>query len=142
MNRFLAKQVADLMPVFVGDPPSVIDYDMEAQIRFIDDFMKVGAVEFRLVFFACAFVFKLLASLTKMKPWSRLAMDEKQAVANRLLDSRRGVLRNVAVVCGLPLHISYYNRYEVHKRLGFDTRALKAESNLRSVSRDRNLAPK
>jgi hypothetical protein len=142
MNRFLARQLVDLMPVFVGDPPSVIDYDMEAQTQFIDDFMKAGAVEFKLVFFACAFVFKWLASLMKMKPWSKLDMKEKQAVANRLFDSRRGLLRNVAVVCGLPLHLSYYNRDEVHKRLGFDTKALKAEANLRSVSRDRSLAPK
>ena len=142
MNRFLARQLVDLIPVFVGDPPSVIDYDMEAQTQFIDDFMKAGAVEFKLVFFACAFVFKWLTSLMKMKPWSKLDMKEKQAVANRLFDSRRGLLRNVAVVCGLPLHLSYYNRDEVHKRLGFDTKALKAEANLRSVSRDRSLAPK
>ncbi|MHB8895020.1 MAG: hypothetical protein ACYC99_07575 [Candidatus Geothermincolia bacterium] len=140
MNRFLTRQLSELMPVFVGDPPCFADYDMEAQTQFIDGFMKAGAVEFKLIFFICAFVFKLLASLMKTKRWSRLSVDDRQAVANRLFESRSVLLRNIAVVCGLPLHISYYNRDEVHRSLGFDTEALKTEANLRSVSRDRGPA--
>jgi len=142
MNRFLAKQLAELMPVFVGDPPGFTGYDLEEQTRFIEDFMKAGAAEFKLLFFGCALTFKRLASLMKMKPWPRLDMAEKQAVATRLFNSRNVLLRNVAVVCSLPLHVSYYSRDEVHMSLGFDTRALKAEANLRSVSRDRSLPPK
>ncbi len=142
MNRFFSKQLEELMPVFVGDPPAFAPYDLEGQVGFIDDFMRAGAAEFKLLYFYCAFTFKLIASLMKLKPWSKLEVAEKQEVANRLFGSRNPLIRNVAVLCGLPLYISYYRRKDVQVPLGFDADALKAEANLRSVSRDRSLPPK
>ncbi len=142
MNAFLTRQIEDLMPVLVGDPPLGAGYDMQAQVTFIDEFMRAGAAEFKLLFFYCAFTFKLLASLMKLKPWSKLELAEKQAVAQKLFGSRNPLLRSVAVLCGLPLYISYYRRSEVALPLGFDAAALKAEANLRSVSRDRSLPAK
>ncbi len=142
MNAFLARQIEDLMPVFVGDPPPFEAFDMDGQVNFIDEFMRAGAAEFKLLFFFCAFNFKLLASLMKLKPWSKLDMAEKQAVANKLFNNRNPLIRSVAVLCGLPLHISYYRRKEVQVPLGFDAEALKADANLRGVSRDRTLPAK
>jgi len=142
MNPFLSKYSEDLMPVFVGDPPALAGFEMDAQIGFIEDFMKAGAAEFKLLYFVCAFNFKLLASLMKLKPWSRLDMADKQAVANKLFGSRNPLLRSVAVLCALPLYISYYRRHDVQVPLGFDAKALKDEASLRSVSRDRSLPPK
>ena len=142
MNRFFSKQLEQLMPVFVGDPPAFAGFDTDAQIGFIDDFMKAGAAEFKLLYFVCAFSFKLIASLLNLKPWSKLDIAAKQAVANKLFNSRNPLLRSVAVLCGLPLYISYYRREEIQVPLGFDAKALKADANLRSVSRDRTLPPK
>ncbi len=142
MNAFLTRQIEDLMPVFLGDPPVGAAVDLHGQVTFIDDFMRAGAAEFKLLFFYCAFTFKLLASVMKLKPWSKLELTEKQAVAQKLYVSRNPLLRSVPVLCGLPLYISYFRRSEISVPLGFDAAALKAEANLRSVSRDRNLPPK
>ncbi len=130
------------MPVFVGDPPVFAAYDMEDQVKFIDDFMRAGAAEFKLLFFVCSFSFKVLASLMKIKPWSKLEIADKQDVANKLFCSRNPLLRSVAVLSGLPLYVSYYRRKECQVPLGFDAESLKAEANLRCVSRNRSLPPK
>jgi hypothetical protein len=142
MNRILRKQMEELMPVFLGDPPDLPKFDLEGQIDFIDDFMKAGAAEFKMLYVVCVASFKMMATLMKMKPWSKIDLAGRQAVAEKLYNVRNPLIRSVAVLCALPLHLSYYRREEVAVPLGFDARALKAEAMLRTVSRERSLPAK
>jgi hypothetical protein len=142
MNRILRKQMEELMPVFLGDPPDLPEFDLQGQIDFIDEFMKAGAVEFKLLYVFCVISFKLLTSLMKLKPWGKIALADRQAVAEKLYNVRNPLIRSVPVLCALPLHISYYRREDVATPLGFDAKAWKEEAMLRTVSRERSLPAK
>ncbi len=142
MGRFLRKQMEDLFPVFLGEPPDLPALETESQMDFIEEFMAAGAAEFKLLYIGSVLGFKSLSSVMSQKPWSKMSVEQRQAAANRLYNSRNPLMRSLVVLSALPLNLSYYHRDDVAIPLGFDRKAWKAEAMLRSVSRDRSLPAK
>ncbi|MBC7230538.1 MAG: hypothetical protein H5T74_09150 [Actinobacteria bacterium] len=142
MRLFSDRYLRQLMEAYIGEPEGLPPVDPEAQCAFIEEYFEAGAPEFRAVFLACSAALRALALLLKGRPFSRLTPPEREQLLNRLMSSRNPLLRGTAVLPGLPLLMSYYRRPEVAVPLGFDARALKEESALRVVRRDRNLPPK
>lgn len=142
MRLLSDRYLRELMEAYVGEPDGLPPVDFEGQSAFIREYFEAGAPELKGLFGACALALRVLAPLLKGKPFSRLSPSEKEGLLNRMLSSRNPALRGVAVLLGLPLLMSYYRRPEVAVPLGFDARALKEESNLRVVSRERGLPPK
>ncbi len=142
MRLFSDRYLRELMEAYVGEPEGLPPVDPEAQFAFIEEYFKAGAPEFRTVFLACSAALRVLALLLKGRPFSRLTAPEREQLLNRVMSSRNPLLRGMAVLPGLPLLMSYYRRPEVAVPLGFDARALKEESALRVVRRDRSLPPK
>lgn len=134
--------VKEFMPVFLGAPEGLPDPDIEGQSRFALEYMSAGAKEFKHAYLVAAVSFKIIAVIMKRKPWSRLGVEEKEDVATRLFALRNPLLRSVPLLLATPLLASYYRREEVQVALGFDAKALKADAELRTVTRDRDLPPK
>jgi hypothetical protein len=136
------EQLKELLEVYVGKPEGLPDIDPDAQIEFIDEYFRAGAPELTPLFFLCNLALRALAPIMKRKPFSRLTLEEKQDLVNRISASRNPLMRGITYLLGLPVFMSYYRRYDVSVPLGFDPKALKEEANLRAVTRDRDLPPK
>ncbi len=136
------RHLRELMRAYTGRPEGLPDIDYEEQIAFIAEYFDAGAPELRVVFAACNLSLRGISLLLKGKPFSRLDEDEREELLNRIIASRNPLIRGVSVLLGLPLLMSYYRRTEVAVPLGFDAAALKEESSLRVVTRDRDLPPK
>ncbi len=142
MKLITDRYLQELMEAYVGEPQGLPPIDFEGQSAFIKEYFKAGAPELRILFAVCALALRALALLLKGRPFSRLSPDQREDLLNRVMASRNPALRGVAFLPGLPLLMSYYRRPEAAVPLGFDARALKEESDLRVVTRDRNLPPK
>ena len=142
MSVIPRRQMSELMTAYLGHPQGLPEIDAEGQSRFIEDYFQAGAPEIKAAFFACNLSLRALSPLMSGKPFSRLDRREQQDLINRLMGSRNPLLRGVTFLLGLPLLMSYYRRPEVAIALGFDSKALKEEAELRKVSRDRDLPPK
>jgi hypothetical protein len=136
------RQMKELLGAYIGECEGLPPIDHDGQISFIDEYFAAGAPEFKAVFSACNLSLRVLSLLLKGKPFSRLDEGERQKLLNRIISSRNPFIRGIGVLLGLPLLMSYYRRPEVAVPLGFDSRALREESNLRTVTRDRDLPPK
>jgi len=132
----------ELLAAYIGEPEGLPPIDPVGQATFIEEDFAAGAPELKAVFFLCNLSLRVVSLLLKGKPFSRLGMEEKQELLNRIIASRNPLIRGIGVLPGLPLLMSYYRRPEVTVPLGFDAAALKEESNLRVVTRDRDLPPK
>jgi len=132
----------ELLEAYIGEPEGLPPIDPDGQTAFIEEYFAAGAPELKAVFFICNLSLRAVSLLLKGKPFSRLGMEEKQELLNRIIASRNPIIRGIAVLLGLPLFMSYYRRPEVAVPLGFDAAALKEESNLRVVTRDRDLPSK
>lgn len=142
MKAVSRRQLQELMAAYVGEPEGLPPLDADGQAAFIEEYFEAGAPELKVVFFACNLSLRTLSILLKGRPFSRLDADEQQELLNRIIASRNPLIRGIGVLLGLPLLMSYYRRPEVALPLGFDPKALKEESNLRVVTRDRDLPPK
>jgi len=142
MRLLSAAFLRELMEAYVGEPEGLPPVDLEGQSAFIEEYFRAGAPELKTVFLACGAALRALSVLLKGRPFSRLSPGEREDLLNRVMGSRNPLLRGVAVLLGLPLLMSYYRRPEVAVPLGFDARALKEESDLRVVTRDRDLPPR
>lgn len=142
MRALSDRYLRELMEAYVGEPVGLPSLDFEGQSAFVREYFEAGAPELKKLFAACGLALRALAPLLKGRPFSRLSRPEREDLLNRMLSSRNPALRGIAVLLGLPLLMSYYRRPEVAVPLGFDARALKEESNLRVVSRERSLPPK
>ncbi len=136
------RQMQELMVAYIGEAEGLPPPDPTGQMEFIEEYFAAGAAELKVIFFVCNWSLRALSLLLKGRPFSRLGPDGQEELLNRLMSSRNPLLRGVGVLLGLPLLMSYYRRPEVAIPLGFDSRALKAESDLRVVTRDRDLPPK
>lgn len=136
------KQIGDLMNVYLGNTGGLPRSDVEGQVAFMDEFFGAGAPEFRLLYYTCVISLNLLALLIKRKPFSRLSDIERQELVRKLMGNRNPLIRGVVILLSLPIYLSYYRRKDVQVPLGFDAKALKAEADLRTVSRDRDLPSK
>jgi len=136
------RQLQELIAAYVGKPEGLPPLDAGGQAAFIEEYFEAGAPELKAVFFACNLSLRVLALVLKGRPFSRLDAEEQQELLNRIIASRNPLIRGIGVLLGLPLLMSYYRRPEVAVPLGFDSKALKEESNLRVVTRDRDLPPK
>lgn len=142
MRSVSRRQMQELLAAYLGRPEGLPEVDPDGQIAFIDDYFRAGAPEIRGVFFACNLSLRALSVILKGRPFSRLSREERQGLINRVMASRNPLLRGIGVMLGLPLLMSYYRRPEVAVPLGFDSAALKEESDLRVVTRDKDLPPK
>ena len=142
MRGITDRHLRELMEAYIGRPEGLPDIDFEGQIAFIEEYFDAGAPELRLVFSACNLSLRGLSLLLKGRSFSRLEKEEREELLNRIMSSRNPLLRGVAVLLGLPLLMSYYRRPEVAVSLGFDSKALREEADLRVVSRDKDLPPK
>ena len=142
MRSISRKQLKELIEVYVGKPEGLPDIEPEEQIDFIEEFFRVGAPELTPLFFVCNLALRSLALFMKRKLFSRLTLEEKQDLVNRISANRSPLLRGITYMLGLPIFMSYYRREEVSVPLGFDAKALKEEAVLRTVTRDRDLPPK
>ncbi len=142
MKGVSREHMRELLTAYIGEPEGLPPIDAEGQTAFIEEYFAAGAPELKAVFFICDLSLRALAIALKGKPFSRLPIEQRQELLNRLMSSRNPLLRGVGVLLGLPLLMSYYRRPEVAVPLGFDAAALKEESNLRVVTRDRDLPPK
>lgn len=138
----LERTVREFMPVLLGKPEGLPDPDIDGQTRFALEYLSAGAKEFKPVYLVAAASFKVLAVLIKRKPWSMLTVEEKEYVANKLFSYSNPLLRSIPLLLAMPILASYYKREEVQVALGFDAKALKADAELRKVTRDRDLPPK
>lgn len=136
------RHLRELMEAYTGRPEGLPDIDFDGQIAFIDEYFDAGAPELALVFAACNLSLRGLSLLLKGRSFSRLEQEEREELLNRIMSSRNPLLRGIAVLLGLPLLMSYYRRKDVAVPLGFDSRALREEADLRVVSRDKDLPPK
>ena len=136
------RQMRELITAYIGEDEALPPPDPAGQMQFIEEYFAAGAAELKVIFFACNWSLRALSLLLKGRRFSRLQREEQEELLNRLMSSRNPLLRGVGVLLGLPLLMSYYRRPEVAVPLGFDSRALKAESDLRVVTRDRDLPPK
>jgi hypothetical protein len=132
----------ELLDAYIDQPQGLPEIDYQAQAEFIEEYLEAGAPELAHAFIASNISLRALSLLLKGKPFSRLDKKEREDLLNRLFKSRNPLLRGVSLLMGLPLLMSYYRRPEVASILGFDSRALKEEANLRAVSRDRDLPPR
>ncbi|MDD3718795.1 MAG: hypothetical protein PHP28_09060 [Actinomycetota bacterium] len=142
MKGISDREMRELMDAYIGEPEGVPPLDPEGQIAFIEEYFAAGAPELKVIFLVCNWSLRALSLLLKGRPFSRLGVEEQQELLNRVMSSRNPLLRGVGVLLGLPLLMSYYRRPEVAVPLGFDAAALKEESTLRVVTRDRDLPPK
>ena len=142
MRTVSSRHMRELLAAYIGETEELPPVDTESQIAFIDEYFAAGAPELKAVFFLCNLSLRILAVPLKGKPFSRLDVEEQQDLLNRLMSSRNPLLRGIGILLGLPLLMSYYRRPEVAVPLGFDAAALKEESSLRVVSRERDLPPK
>jgi hypothetical protein len=131
-----------LMEAYIGDVPELAPIDLDSQSEFIEEYLRAGAPEFRLAFIASSIGLLLLPILTRGKTFSGLGQEGRQELINKWFNSRNPLMRGMAVLPGLVFLMSYYRRPEVAKALGFDSESLKAEAELRKVSRDRDLPPR
>src|SRR4030042_2643436 len=132
-------QMRWLMEAYIAQPRDLPSIDVDSQSDFIEEYLKAGAPEFRLAFISCCLGLNLLSVLMKGKTFSRLGAEGQQELLNKCFNSRNPLLRGMTVLPGLAFLMSYYRRPEVAALLGFDAAALKAEAELRKVSRDRTL---
>lgn len=130
------------MEVYIGRREGMVEIDPQGQADFIEEYLSSGAPEFGPLFYLCNMALRFLALVFKRKPFSSLDLQEKQALVNRINASRNPALRGITYLLGMPIFMSYYRRREVALPLGFDAQALKEESELRTVRRDRDLPPK
>lgn len=142
MRSIPRNQLKELMEVYIGKPEGLPDIDPKAQIDFIEEYFRAGAPELTPLILVCNLALRALALPMKGRPFSRLTLEEKQDLVNRISASRNPFLRGITYLLGLPVFMSYYRREEVSVPLGFDPKALKEEANLRAVTRDRDLPPK
>jgi hypothetical protein len=142
MKLVSKRSMRELLAAYIGEPEGLPPIDPDGQIDFIEEYFEAGAPELKIVFVVCDLSLKILALLMKGKPFSRLQRSEREELLNRVIASRNPLLRGISVLLGLPLLMSYYRRPDVAVPLGFDSGALKEESNLRVVTRDRDLPPK
>jgi hypothetical protein len=136
------RHMQELIIAYIGEAEGLPPVDPDGQIAFIEEYFAAGAPELKAVFFLCNLSLRTLSIVLKGKSFSRLTAPQQQELLNRLISSRNPMLRGIGVLLGLPLLMSYYRRPEVAVPLGFDAAALKQESNLRVVTRDRDLPPK
>jgi hypothetical protein len=136
------RHLQELLIAYIGEAEGLPPVDADGQIAFIEEYFAAGAPELKAVFFLCNLSLRSLALLLKGRSFSRLTVEQQQELLNRIMSSRNPLLRGVSVLLGLPLLMSYYRRPDVAVPLGFDAAALKEESNLRVVTRDRDLPPK
>ncbi len=142
MKGVSRRQLQELMEAYIGAPEGLPPIDHGGQEAFIAEYFAAGAPELKAVFLACNLSLRVLSLVLRGRPFSRLSLEERQELLNRVMASRNPLLRGIAVLPGLPLLMSYYRRPEVAVPLGFDARTLKEESSLRVVRRDRDLPPK
>jgi hypothetical protein len=142
MKGVSRQQLQELMAAYIGEPEGLPPNDPDGQIAFIEEYFDAGAPELKVVFFACNLSLRVLSVALKGRPFSRLGVEEQQELLNRIMASRNPLIRGIGVLLGLPVLMSYYRRPEVAVPLGFDSQALKEESNLRVVTRDKDLPPK
>jgi len=136
------RHMQELIIAYIGEAKGLPPVDPDGQIAFIEEYFAAGAPELKAVFFLCNLSLRTLSIVLKGKPFSRLTTPQQQELLNRIMSSRNPLLRGIGVLLGLPLLMSYYRRPEVAVPLGFDAAALKEESNLRVVTRDKELPPK
>lgn len=142
MRGISDRGMRELMAAYIGEPEGLPPLDHEGQMAFIEEYFAAGAPELKALFLLCNRSLRVLSVLLKGRPLSRLSPEEQEELLNRVMSSRNPLLRGVAMLPGLPLLMSYYRRPEVAVPLGFDAAALKQESDLRVVTRDRDLPPK
>ncbi|MEW6554269.1 MAG: hypothetical protein AB1384_08300 [Actinomycetota bacterium] len=136
------RHMQELIVAYIGEAEGLPPVDPDGQIAFIAEYFEAGAPELKAVFFLCNLSLRALSLVLKGKPFSRLGVEDQQDLLNRLIASRNPLIRGVGVLLGLPLLMSYYRRPEVAVPMGFDAAALKEESDLRVVTRDKELPPK
>lgn len=136
------RRLGELLAAFIDQPEGLPGIDPEGQSRFIEEYLRAGAPEFKTAFKASSLSLRALSLLMKGKSFSRLDPRQREDLINRLLSSRNPLLRGAVTLLALLLFISYYRRAEVAVPLGFDSRALREEAALRVVRRDRDLPPK
>jgi hypothetical protein len=141
MRKVPRRQLMELMDAYIDQPPGLAEIDFQGQVEFIEEFLRCGAPELANAFYASNACLRALSLFMKGKPFSRLDRRQRQDLIARLQGSRNPLLRGVSMILGLPVLMSYYRRPEVASPLGFDSRALKEEANLRVVSRERDLPP-
>lgn len=142
MGTIPERQMRELLEAYVGKPEGLPPIDPEGQISFIEEYFAAGAPEIKAVFFVCNLALRALCPFLKGNLFSRLDAEGRADLINRVTASRNPLLRGIGVMLGLPALMSYYRRPEVAVPLGFDSSALKRESELRVVTRDRDLPPK
>ena len=142
MKTVSRQQIHELLEAYIGEPEGLPPIDPDGQAAFIEEYFAAGAPELKAVFFLCNLSLRAVSLVLKGRPFSRLSLEEKQELLNRIIASRNPLVRGIGVLPGLPLLMSYYRRPDVAVPLGFDAAALKEESDLRVVTRDRDLPPK
>lgn len=142
MKGISDRHLRELMEAYTGRPEGLPEIDYEGQADFIEEYFDGGAPELRVVFAACNISLRALSLLLKGRSFSRLEREEREDLLNRIMSSRNPLLRGIGVLLGLPLLMSYYRRPEVAVPLGFDSRTLREEADLRVVTRDKDLPPK
>jgi hypothetical protein len=142
MRSLPRRQMRQLMEAYVGQPQGLPPVDFDSQSEFIEEFLRAGAPEFRVAFIASSLGLLLLSILRTGKTFSRLGPEGRQELLNKCFNSRNPLVRGMAVLPGLAFFMSYYRRPEVAVPLGFDSEGLKADAELRKVSRDHDLPAK
>ncbi len=132
-------QMRRLMEAYIARPQGLPPIDVDVQSDFIEEYLRAGAPEFRLAFIACSLGLNLFSIISRGNTFSRLGPEKQQELLDKCFNSGNPLIRGMAVLPGFAFLMSYYRRPEVAVPLGFDTAALKADAELRKVSRDRDL---
>ena len=88
MRSIPRKQLEELIEVYIGKPEGLPDIEPEEQIDFIEEYFRAGAPELTPLFFLCNLALRASAVIMKRKPFSKLTLEEKQDLVNRISASR------------------------------------------------------
>ncbi len=138
MLNMARNALSKIIPAMVGYEEELSPQEMEEVIGEIDLFLSAGAPEFKFLYYGVLGITDLLPLVVKGKTLHSLDREEIARFLNRLYASRSALLRGLAILLGAPIQLSYYNREEESRRLGFDRRELKQEAEKRVVTRDRD----
>jgi hypothetical protein len=134
--RSLTPHVIGVDPTLGLPQPNPAD-----SVAFMYEWFEKGIPEYRLLTSAALFLLNLYSLLGTGRGFSRLGYRKQAELLEPLLKSR-GLIPFLALFAlSSPAVNAYYSRTDVQKALGFDVEALKAEANLRAVTRSSEPLP-
>lgn len=140
LQRLVDETVKELTPYILGiegreglprpDPDDTLEFTRTLRSRIFPEIHILGKSVYLL--------FNLYALFRTGRLFPYLDRDGQSALLEGLFNSGNRLVLSLLNLLTFPFFAAYYSRPDVQKLLGFDIVALKEESRLREVSRERS----